>query len=216
MVHAWSVIGRGFVSVQFCSQQRGSWLVAENGVRFEGYGQVYGPTPLAHSGGPALCSSSALNCWSVHTKDPRESVERLFSIQERSSRNILRSSGGRKIWSLPVGFATHEGRSSFERLFCGHIFATPAIRFVTITTGPEGTSVYLEGRSAATLSRVGVNALRISKAPCCSDNRPADIRSGAGRSVVLPFMTPVLTAKRWLRIRLVGAGQLRSDAHSRV
>jgi VanZ family protein len=42
-------------------------------------------------------------------------------------------------------FRDAQGNTSSQRLFCGHIFASQAARFVTVTSGPEGTKVYLEG-----------------------------------------------------------------------
>ena len=133
----------GLYPFNFVPNNEVRWLVAENGIRFEGYGQVYGRRPLATSGIPTQVAFSIELLVSSHEGSKR-SIESLFSIQNGHANHFAIER-----WTEDLVVAgwlrDTRGRIFFERLFCGHIFATQAMRFVTITTSSEGTSVYVEG-----------------------------------------------------------------------
>ena len=133
----------GLYPFNFVPNNEVRWRVAENGVIFEGYGQVYGPGPFSSSGSPTPVAFSIELLISSHEGSKR-SIESLFSIQ-----NAYANHFAIERWTEDLVVAgwlrDARGRIFFDRLFCGHIFATEAMRFVTVTTSPEGTSVYVEG-----------------------------------------------------------------------
>ena len=180
----------GLYPFNFVPNNEVRWRVAENGVRFEGYGQVYGQGPFSSSGSPTPVAFSIELLVSSHEGSKR-SIESLFSIQ-----NAYANHFAIERWTEDLVVAgwlrDARGRIFFDRLFCGHIFATQAMRFVTVTTSPEGTSVYVEGVQQRRYPGLEL-APENFKGPCCSDSRPADTSSGAERSMVLPFITAILT-----------------------
>ena len=133
----------GLYPFNFVPNNEVHWLVGENGVRFEGYGQVYGPGPLPTSGSPTQVAFSIELLVSSHEGSKR-SIESLFSIQNGHANHFAIERWTEDL--IVAGWLRDaRGRIFFERLFCGHIFATQAMHFVTITTSSEGTSVYVEG-----------------------------------------------------------------------
>ena len=121
------------------------WLFAENGIRFAGYGEVNGTDSLRGLT-PGGSQDFSMELLLASYKGRRKSIESVVSVIHQRRRESFAI----EIWTVDLVIAgwfhdATSGKTFFDRLFCGHVFDTTADRFVAVTSGSEGITVYVDG-----------------------------------------------------------------------
>lgn len=122
-----------------------TWMKDSSGVVFRRYGEVVGESPLASRGGEGAGSQDfTVELWiTSFNEDPY--VKDLLSVYVSRDREPF-AIEQRENWLLVGGiFRDTEGHRKFTRIGVNHVFMAGARRFVTLTSGPGGTKIYLEG-----------------------------------------------------------------------
>jgi VanZ family protein len=135
----------GLQPFNFYPKNQVSWLKNSPGVLFHRYGEVVGESPLASQ--PSSSPEErgiTLELWvSSFNEDPY--VKDLLSVYVSRDREPFAIEAWEK--KLVVGgiFRDAQGHRKFRHIGIENVFATGARRFVTLTAGPDGTKIYLEG-----------------------------------------------------------------------
>ncbi len=122
------------------------WLGSRNGIHFDWHGQIYGNSPWqeepAQSGSPAKCSFS-IEIWLQ--PDKAYSWGTILSIYDPARSETLRINQSLTDLVLGGEFQDQDGRAGVKPVWVTRIFEPARPRFVTITSGPQGTTAYMEG-----------------------------------------------------------------------
>jgi len=173
-------------------RNRVTWLAGTNGIRFDGTGVVVSEAPLKAVEG----EGRSLELWlkpagldSVHTilgfytpDHPRQFLVRQYTD------------------GLLVNHDALDPQSSFKapKFDVDHAFQSGQLRLVTIASGPNGTTVYLDGRLAKTLPRFRISASEFS-GQLVMGTSPADYQPWAGEIRGLAIYSRELTPADALR-----------------
>ena len=137
----------GLHPFNFYPHNQVSWLTETRGVRFRGYGEVVGGTPLgsgSHSGLKSSAPEITVELW-VSSSDPSVYVKDILSIYvSRDQEPFAIEQWGTR---LLIGgwFCDRRGNRKFQRIGINRVFANGVRRFVTVTSGPDDTKIFLEG-----------------------------------------------------------------------
>ena len=120
------------------------WFQTQNGIRFGGYGQVYGTGSLRDvtSNSNELTVELLVSSY----KGRKASIESLVSVLRTNNEQGFAI----EIWTIDLVVAgwfhnSATGQTAYDRLFCGQVFERKDDRFVTITSGSNGITVYVDG-----------------------------------------------------------------------
>ncbi len=124
------------------------WFPHQNGIRFSGKGMVYGPNPFKSSKDPEFRNALTIELWARPYSNRYWGLPRIltfcdirkadtFFIEQWRSDLILRyeRKGGGK-----------SGGKSYRQIGFPGAFVDGARHFISITSGPAGTTFYLDGR----------------------------------------------------------------------
>jgi hypothetical protein len=137
----------GLYPFNFFHRNQVEWLPSEDGIRFKGYGQVCGPSPGRQIqeplGSPEPEISIEFRVTSYRGAQPE--VEDLLAVY--SSNKEPPFAIGQSITDLVLTgwFRNSQGGVAFKRSYIDKVFAAGVRRFITVTSGPRGTTIYLEG-----------------------------------------------------------------------
>lgn len=137
----------GLWPFNFFPWNRADWLGAANGIRFSPHGQIYAssswnltPVPLPEPPGDAVSIELWLQsdrvCGCVGT------ILSLYNPAQRGNFRIEQSVGDLVVRGR---FRDQTGHSAYRSLWLDEVLAKGRSRFVTIVSGPQGTTLYLEG-----------------------------------------------------------------------
>jgi VanZ family protein len=171
---------------------RVTWLAGTNGIRFDGTGLVISEAPLKGVEG----EGRSLELWlkpasidSVHTilgfyapEHPREFLVRQYADGLLVNHEVLDPQGSFKAPKFDVD----------------HAFQLGQLRLVTIASGPNGTTVYLDGRLAKTLPRFRISSSELS-GQLVVGTSPIDYQPWEGEVRGLAIYSRELTAADALR-----------------
>jgi hypothetical protein len=135
----------GLYPFNFFAKNQSGWLAGGDGIEFRGYGEVYGSSGIDVSGSSGSVMPLSLEFVVASGEGKRPSIETLFTIYQGSDDSFAIE---RWTEDLVVAgwFRNPQGQITFQRLFCGQVFGTPARRFITVISTADGTSVYVEGK----------------------------------------------------------------------
>jgi VanZ family protein len=126
-----------------------NWLswITPRGVLFHGYGEILGSAGLAlenHPPSETAAPEMTLELW-VTSLNQDPDVKDLLSFYVSRAREPFAVEEWDK--KLVVGgiFRDTHGHRKFQRIGIDNAFVTGARRFVTLTSGSEGSKIYLEG-----------------------------------------------------------------------
>jgi VanZ family protein len=120
-------------------------LENRNGIHFDWHGQIYTPaeTPIASQ--PVFSESNSFSIELWLKPDKAYSWGTVLSFYDAARSQNMRIDQSLTDLVLRGNFQGQDRRPSFKPVWITRIFESGTARFVTISSGPEGTSVYLEG-----------------------------------------------------------------------
>jgi len=124
------------------------WLQGENGLRFKGYGQVHGTHPLALYSAPAGEASLAvftIELWVASREVSQAKLIDILSLYHSRHEKPFAIEIWRGGLVLESVVPDQHGHRSLQHLRVGSIFAGGVRRFITVTTGGDGTAIYVDG-----------------------------------------------------------------------
>ncbi len=137
----------GLHPFNFYPKNQVSWLKDSRGVLFHRYGEILGESPLASQGdtnsAPAEQGVTVELSVASFNEDPY--VKDLVSVYVTRDREPFAIDEWERKLIVGGFFRDAQGHRKFSHIGIDDVFATGARRFVTLTSGPEGTKIYLEG-----------------------------------------------------------------------
>jgi VanZ family protein len=138
----------GLHPFNFVPKNEVHWLQAENGLRFAGYGQVVGTHPLSLHSVPSGETSSAvftIELWAASREVSQTKLIDILSIYRSRDDKPFAIESWRRGLGLEGFVEDQTGHRSLQHIGVGPIFAGGVRRFVTVTTGDDGTAIYVDG-----------------------------------------------------------------------
>ena len=134
----------GLWPFNFFPRNRVEWPASGNGVHFYGHSQMYATTPwkIEERSSPSANDSFSIEIWLK--PDKLQSWGTILSVYDPSRPDNLRIDQSLTDLVLRGSFQDPTLQSGFRPVWAGEIFKQGQTRFVTITSGPQGTAVYLE------------------------------------------------------------------------
>ena len=142
-------VGFWIVALRLLSKNKVQWLHNQNGVHFDGYGQAYSTAPwdLNSNSVPANNGSLSVEIWLRSWEKVYPQVSAIFSVENpaRQGNFVIAQSGS----DIFVGgqFRDKSDRIGARKLWLAEACRNAEPRFITLISGPEGTTLYLEGTS---------------------------------------------------------------------
>jgi len=143
------IMGFGLWPFNFHPRNRVEWLPNTNGLHFNRYGEAYSlgrwnPTDSTDPG-PALTTDwFTIELWMRSRETKYSQVSGLVSIVESSPQSFSIAQSGPDILVRGVfEDATHH--AALRKFYIDDAFPYTQPRFITVTSGPEGTQLYLDG-----------------------------------------------------------------------
>ncbi len=136
----------GLWPFNFFPKNRVEWLKEGNGIHFDWHGQIYSDAQWKMPGSQSV--SSAKDSFSIEIwlqPDKAYSWGTVLSIYNPTQPERLRINQSLSDLVLRGEFLDQNGRSGYKPVWLTRIFENQQARFVTFTSGLEGTTVYLEG-----------------------------------------------------------------------
>jgi VanZ family protein len=134
----------GLQPFNFNPKNDAHWFQTQNGIRFGGYGQVYGTDSL----GGLTSNSNELTVELLVSsyKGRKASIESLINVLSPNNEQAFAI----EIWTIDLVIAgwfhnSATGRTAYDRLFCGQVFERKDDRFITVTSGSDSITVYVDG-----------------------------------------------------------------------
>ena len=134
----------GLWPFNFFPRNRVEWQANGDGVHFYGHSQIYAIAPwkTEERSSPSANHSFSIEIWLK--PDQLYSWGTILSIVDPSRPDNLRIDQSLTDLVLRGDFQDPTLQSGFRPVWAGEIFKQGQTRFVTITSGPQGTTVYLE------------------------------------------------------------------------
>jgi VanZ family protein len=143
-----SLLVAGLYPFKFFPKNQVFWLRDSTGVILRPHAEIVGSSPLA-SGNNANSDNSGhgitLELW-VASLSEDDDVKDLLSIYVTRTREPFAVEAWGKRLIVGGIFRDTQGHRKFRRVGIENTFAPGARRFVTLTSGPDGTKIYLEGK----------------------------------------------------------------------
>jgi VanZ family protein len=141
------VLGFGLWPFDFFPRNRVNWLQNQNGIHFDRYGQAFSTAPWDPSSNSAASNDGSLSIemWLHSWEKEYPQVSAIFSIEDPANLDnfaILQS--GPDLLVRGQFLDTHN-RVSARKLWIHNACQKGDPRFITLTSGREGTALYLEG-----------------------------------------------------------------------
>jgi len=168
-----------------------SWLRDRNGVHFDRYGQVFSTAPLivdpqhgTTGGEPEL----TIELWLT----PRPQAYSLHPILcAGESENFAVVQSGFDL-VLQGRFLDQDSRATSQRFFVDDVLQNNIARFLTLTSGLQGTVIYLEGVPAKTYSNFHLSTKNFGKRLLLGQ-APAGVQAWTGDILGLAFYEQALS-----------------------
>jgi VanZ like protein/concanavalin A-like lectin/glucanase superfamily protein len=141
------LLGFGLWPFNFFEKNRVTWLPDRNGIHFDGYGQIYNtvsgnmPGEIAPDGKGSVTVELWVRPW--QKKYPHFSSIFFVDHPDKSKNFAIIQSGPDLLVQAP--FVDRDSHTSFRRIWIDDACAKGEPRFVTLTSGADGSNLYLEG-----------------------------------------------------------------------
>lgn len=141
------ILAFGLWPFDFFAKNDVQWLLNENGVRFDGYGEAYSTTPWSLSGESVIPTDNSLSLeiWLRSSETEYPDVSAILFIGDPSRPNNFEIAQSGSDLMVRGRFLDGTKRSSFGKLWLDDAFRSGVPRFITLTSRAEGTVLYLEG-----------------------------------------------------------------------
>ena len=141
------ILAFGLWPFDFLQRNGVKWLQNENGIHFDRYGEAYSIAPwgLNSESTPATNASFSIEIWLHSWKGEYPGVSAICSIGDpsRPQKFSIEQSGSDLM--VRGQFLDDNERSLIGKLWLDGAFRSGEPRFMTLTSGPQGTALYLEG-----------------------------------------------------------------------
>ena len=145
------LIVAGLRPFNFKPQNKVEWLLGERGVRFFGQGMIYGPGPLDSKRYKYLNGdSNSLVFWAQAGPQSKRAPARIISFwdgQKSESLFIGQRKSELVFWYKNVTRTSHKDLG-YRGMVLGSLSDKDVKHFIGITSGNQGTAVYLDGNLA--------------------------------------------------------------------
>jgi hypothetical protein len=124
-----------------------SWLPDGPGILFHGHSQIVAPSPLGardHANAATAPPEMTLELWLSSLSQGPVILDLLSVYVSREREPFAVEQWDRRLVVAGL-FRDGQGHRQFSRVGVDDVFATGARRFITVTSGPAGTKIYLEG-----------------------------------------------------------------------
>ncbi len=139
----------GLWPLNFNPANKVEWLKGRNGIHFYGHGIVYTPEALDTSTqNPVAGNSISIELIIQPQKEHTYSIERIMSLYDTGKVEDLMIGQWKSSLIIRRGDINSKNRRDFKEIGLGKILQKGKIRFITITSGGNGTSLYLDGKLA--------------------------------------------------------------------
>jgi VanZ family protein len=146
-----------------------SWLNSRNGIRFKGRGSSW-----FSAGGVVFCPRLLASPWTTESEKESVSIEiwlrpnvvpkkgsaRILSLYTRHKTDVLYIDQWESDLRLFYAAASPPGKTVYRKIQAGEALTAGKGRFITITSGASGTSIYLEGRRVRNFPDVHIDVER--------------------------------------------------------
>lgn len=144
----------GLRPFNFLPKNNVHWLGVEDGIVVDGYGQANGIGSMRGLGS-GTSREFSVELFVASFKGRRKSIESILSIVNQRKGESFAI----EIWTVDLVIAgwfhdTGSRKTFFDRLFCGQVFDTTHDHFVTVTSGDQGVTVYVDGISERSYPRL--------------------------------------------------------------
>jgi VanZ family protein len=136
----------GLWPFNFFPRNRVKWLGNRGGIHFSWHSQIYSTAPWKlreAQPSPTANDSFSIEIWLQ--PDKAYGGGTIFSIYDPARSENFRLDQSLTDLALRGNFEEQGHASSFRTVWIDEIFKNRSARFVTITSGPQGTAVYLDG-----------------------------------------------------------------------
>ncbi len=125
------------------------WLKGRNGIHFYGHGIVYTPEALNTSAQKPIAGNSiSIELIIQPQKEHTYSIERIMSFYDTGKVESLMIGQWKSSLIIRRSAINSKDRRDFKEIGLGKILQKGKIRFITITSGKNGTSLYIDGELA--------------------------------------------------------------------
>lgn len=138
----------GLNPFNFFPKNQVSWLIDAPGVLFHRYGEVVGPSPLMNmgvAGAQGWESGVTVELW-VASLNEEPYVKDLLSFYVSRRREPFAVEEWGKRLIIGGIFRDTRGHRKFQHIGIDDAFAHGARRFITFTSGPDGSRIYIDGK----------------------------------------------------------------------
>ena len=141
----------GLWPLNFKPVNKVEWIGTGNGIRFYGQGLVYSDI-FSNTSNAFQTGSTSIELWIRPTTNANRSIARILSLHDGLDEKF---SIGQWQSHLILQSKIRDGndRGSYRRISLDKVLTRNSDRFVTITSGPKGTAIYLDGVLARTFPR---------------------------------------------------------------
>lgn len=141
----------GLWPFNFFPRNQVRWLSDRNGVHFNGYGEIFSAAPLfSDAERTAADSAVSIELWLKPESQPY-SFHTILSTREPKLFAVAQSGFDLVLEGL---FLDQDNLPTFRRVFLDDVLRGTSARFLTVTSGLKGTTIYLEAVPAKTYSNL--------------------------------------------------------------
>ena len=137
----------GLWPFNFFPRNKVEWLRERNGIHFDWHGQIFSTVPWSVSeghSGSAEKDSFSIEVWLQPDKVFGWISDILSMYDPARTKNFTIVQSGADL-VVRGRFRDHNNRVGFRSVWLDGVFQQGRVRFVTVTSGPLGTALYLEG-----------------------------------------------------------------------
>jgi len=138
------LLGFGLWPFNFHPKNRVEWLPDAAGLHFENYGEAYSLARWNHSDSVDPRPAFTIELWVRSRETKYSQVSGLVSIVEASPHSFSIAQSGPDILLRGV-FEDAGHHAALRRFYIDDAFPSSQPRFITVTSGPDGTQLYLDG-----------------------------------------------------------------------
>jgi len=138
------ILAFGLWPFNFYSRNRVEWLSNGDGIHFDGYGEAYSRSPWNQHGSTDPDLGVTIELWARSGEKKYHEVSGLFSIIDSSPECFSIGQSGPDV--LVRGEFTDGIHHPYVRsIYIDDAFQQGQTRFIALTSGPQGTQLYLDG-----------------------------------------------------------------------
>jgi VanZ family protein len=143
----------GLWPFNFRPRNRVDWLSAPDGLHFNQYGQIYSQSPLRLKPAPAIEAGSQGFTVELGVTPPTnyDTISTILCVCDPAQKRDLTLQQWGAFLMVHGYFRDVTSGGTLASLWMGHVGSIERPAWLTITSGPEGTMVYVDGRPRTSL-----------------------------------------------------------------